>query len=51
VSELIGLRKADVHLGVGPHVSCVGKGRKQRITPLTTPVVAALRNWLNERAG
>ncbi len=50
-SELIGLRCADVHLGVGPHVSCLGKGRKQRITPLTTPVVAVLRAWLSERTG
>jgi integrase/recombinase XerD len=47
-SELIGLRTSDVHLGVGPHISCLGKGRKQRITPLTTPVVALLRNWLSE---
>ena len=39
-SELIGLRCADVHLGVGAHVSCLGKGRKQRITPLTQPVIA-----------
>ncbi len=26
-SELIGLRATDVHLGVGPHISCLGKGR------------------------
>jgi site-specific recombinase XerD len=51
VSELIALRIADVHLGVGPHVSCLGKGRKHRITPLTAPVVAVLRRWLMERAG
>jgi site-specific recombinase XerD len=51
ISELIALRDADVHLGVGPHVSCVGKGRKQRITPLTAPVVAVLRVWLAERCG
>ena len=51
VSELIGLRCADVHLGVGAHVSCLGKGRKQRITPLTTGTVAVLRTWLAERAG
>ncbi len=44
VSELIGLRYADVHLGIGAHVSCLGKGRKQRITPITKGVVAALRN-------
>jgi site-specific recombinase XerD len=48
-SELIGLRITDVHLGVGPHVSCLGKGRKQRITPLTKSVVALLRTWLCER--
>ena len=35
-SELIGLSCADVHLGAGAHVSCNGKGRKQRITPLTS---------------
>ena len=47
-SELIGLQISDVHLGVGPHISCLGKGRKQRITPLTTPVAAVLRSWLSE---
>jgi integrase/recombinase XerD len=50
-SELIGLRCADVHLGIGAHVSCLGKGRKQRITPLTAQVVGVLRAWLSERAG
>ena len=34
-----------------PHVSCLGKGRKQRITPLTKHTVAVLRTWLTERAG
>lgn len=51
VSELIGLRRADVHLGTGAHVSCRGKGRKERITPLTRTTVAVLRVWLAERAG
>ena len=51
VSELIGLRYADVHLGTGAHVSCSGKGRKQRITPLTGGTVAVLRVWLAERGG
>jgi len=50
-SELIGLRCNDVHLGAGAHVSCMGKGRKLRITPLTTGTVAVLRTWLAERAG
>ena len=35
----------------GAHVSCNGKGRKQRITPLTSGTVAVLRSWLVERAG
>jgi integrase/recombinase XerD len=50
-SELIGLSCADVHLGPGAHVSCNGKGRKQRITPLTSGTVAVMRAWLAERAG
>ncbi|GLS33116.1 Site-specific recombinase XerD [Mesorhizobium albiziae] len=50
-SELIGLHCADVHLGSGAHVSCMGKGRKQRITPITCNMAAVLRVWLAERAG
>lgn len=50
-SELIGLTCGDVHLGSGPYVSCRGKGRKDRITPLIASTVAALRAWLAERAG
>jgi site-specific recombinase XerD len=51
VSELTGLAIGDIHLGTGAHVSCTGKGRKQRITPLTTGTVAVLRAWLAERSG
>lgn len=50
-SELIGLRINDVHLSTGAHVSCMGKGRKLRITPITSGMVALLRVWLTERAG
>ena len=50
-SELIGLTCRDVHLGSGAHVSCHGKERKQRITPLTSGTIAHLRVWLAERAG
>ena len=35
VSELIGLHAADVVLTAGAHVRCIGKGRKERCTPLT----------------
>ena len=50
-SELTTLTCADVHLGTGPYVACHGKGRKDRITPLTPGTAAALRAWLAERAG
>lgn len=46
VSELTGLTPADIHLGTGAHVVCHGKGRKDRITPLTSGTVTALREWL-----
>ena len=51
VSELTGLTIADVHLGTGPHVSCRGKNRRSRCTPLTPPTVTTLASWLSERGG
>ena len=51
VSELIGLSCADVHLGKGAYVRCIGKGRKQRCTPLTKETNSVLRVWLAERGG
>ena len=50
-SELTTLTCADVHFGAGAHVSCHGKGRKDRITPLTAGTVAVLRVWTAERTG
>ena len=38
-----------MHLGTGAHISCLGKGRKERITPLIKSTVAVLRAWLQER--
>ncbi len=49
VSELIGLTRGDVHLGTGAHVRCHGKGRKDRITPLTTTTTRVLSAWIIER--
>lgn len=49
ISELIGLQRADVHLGAGAHVASHGKGRKDRVTPLTVPTKSVLRAWLAER--
>jgi integrase/recombinase XerD len=51
LSELIGLRCEDVVFGVGAHVRCTGKGRKERCTPLRRETTAALRAWLLERNG
>jgi len=50
-SELTGLTRGDVHLGHGAYVACHGKGRKDRITPLTPGTVTTLRAWPAERGG
>lgn len=51
VSELIALNCGSLDLGNGGHVRCLGKGRKERITPLRRQTRAVLRAWLNERTG
>jgi site-specific recombinase XerD len=51
VSELTGLNCGDVTLGTGASVRCLGKGRKHRAVPLTTPTQAVLRVWMTERTG
>jgi site-specific recombinase XerD len=48
VSELIALRRQDVHLGPTGHVTCRGKGRKARSTPLTREVAKIVRVWMTE---
>ena len=48
LSELTGLQRHDVALGTGAHVRCVGKGRKERCTPLAKTTVAVLNAWLRE---
>ena len=50
-SELTGLTCGDLRLGTGAHVSCLGKGRKQRITPLTKQTITVMRAWTRERNG
>lgn len=51
VDELIKLDCRDIQLGTGAHVSCIGKGRKHRITPLIPVTIATIKVWLTERAG
>lgn len=50
LSELISLDRDSIHLGTGAHVRCVGKGRKERCTPLTSYARAALQAWVKEPA-
>ena len=50
-SELTGLNTSELHLPRPGYVSCRGKGRKERITPLTKTTAATLRVWLTERQG
>jgi integrase/recombinase XerD len=51
VSELTQLRCQDIHLGTAAHVRCLGKGRKERCTPLTKQTSAVLRAWIGECNG
>lgn len=51
VTELVGLRLQDVHLGADHHIRVLGKGRKKRATPLTGEIASLLRRWITERGG
>lgn len=51
VSELAGLRRGDATFGPGACVRCVGKGRKERSTPLGPETAKVLRRWMNECSG
>lgn len=51
VSEVIGLRVADVVLEGSPCVHIHGKGRKQRAIPLWRTTAALLRVWKRELGG
>lgn len=53
VSELTGLCWRDAQLGTGvasSSVRCLGKGRKERATPLTSKTAAVLRVWRREQS-
>ena len=50
-SELVNLRQRDVVLGVGAHIRCEGKGRKQRCTPLRQETAKLMELWLKEHQG
>ena len=45
-SELVGLTCGDVVLGTGAHIRCMGKGRKERATPLRRDTAKLLATWI-----
>jgi site-specific recombinase XerD len=49
VSELIHLCVNDVTFAASSQIRCMGKGRKERITPLGRRTAPALRRWIDER--
>ncbi|MBV8217674.1 MAG: site-specific integrase, partial [Solirubrobacterales bacterium] len=51
ISELAALICADITLTTGANVHTVGKGRKERRTPLVPATRSVLKAWLKERAG
>lgn len=48
LSELTGLRQQDLHLGTGAHVRVIGKGRKERCTPLSRNTRTVLAAWMKD---
>jgi site-specific recombinase XerD len=51
ISELIALNRGDITLSPAANLHTVGKGRKERRTPLVSHTVKVLRAWLTERDG
>ncbi|MGB5936154.1 MAG: tyrosine-type recombinase/integrase [Ornithinimicrobium sp.] len=49
ISELTSLSCTDIHLGVGANVTCTGKGRRTRATPLTQATATVMAGYLTER--
>lgn len=48
LSELTGLQREDLSMGTGSHVRVMGKGRKERCTPLSKATRAVMIAWLRE---
>jgi site-specific recombinase XerC len=51
ISELTGLTREDITLTTGANVHAIGKGRKERRTPLVSTTRAVLKAWLGEQPG
>jgi site-specific recombinase XerD len=48
LSEITGVTRENLVLGTGAHVRVIGKGRKERCTPLAKSTAAVLTTWLRE---
>lgn len=48
LSEMTGLKQADLTIDASAHVRVIGKGRKERCIPLAKPTLAVLKSWLRE---
>lgn len=48
LSEMTGLKREDLIVGAGAHLRVIGKGRKERCTPLAQSTLAVLKAWLRE---
>ena len=48
LSEMTSLKRENLILGVGAHVRVIGKGRKERCTPIAKSTLAVLKAWLRE---
>jgi site-specific recombinase XerD len=48
LSEMTGLKREDIIIGVGAHVRVIGKGRKERCTPFAKSTLTVLKAWLRE---
>jgi site-specific recombinase XerD len=48
LSEMTGLKRKDLIIGYGAHLHLIGKGRKERCTPLAKSTLAVLKAWLRE---
>jgi len=48
LSEMTGLQRQNIILGTGAHVRVIGKGRKERSTPIARPTLVVLKAWLRE---
>jgi site-specific recombinase XerD len=48
LSEMTGLKRENIILGTGAHVRVIGKGRKERCTPIAKSTRAVLKAWLRE---